>query len=310
MKHFLSITEISVNTLAQLVQNGINIIDGNWQDFQPLKRKIVGIYFRKPSTRTRTSFTAAAIHLGATPIFYGANDLQVITGESLSDTGKTLACYLNFLVMRTNQSVKEMRDMADQKDMAVINAMSKTEHPTQVIGDLITIKEAFGRLKDIHILYLGEGNNTAAALALAVSKTPGMRLSLVTPKGYGLADDILETVTRLAIQNNSNIEHHHSIDKLPKNVDVVYTTRWETMGEPHTEINWEAKFEPYRITSTLMREVSKSQDTIFLHDLPAMRNCEVVDKVIDGSQSLVFRQAHHKLTAAMSILTWCADLSI
>ena len=141
MRHLISVADLSTETLVQLVQNGINIIEGKWNGFRPLEEKIAGIYFRKPSTRTRSSFTVGAIHLGAVTIPYGPNDLQVVTGESFNDTGRALACYLDFLVIRTNESIQEMRDMAEQVNMAVINAMSATEHPTQVIADLITIKE-------------------------------------------------------------------------------------------------------------------------------------------------------------------------
>src|SRR5262249_55953386 len=150
-------------------------------------------------------------------------------------------------------------------------------------------------------LYLGEGNNTAASLALAVSLIPRMQLTLVTPAGYGLANDILETVQTLAKKYGATINQHHNVHDLPTNVDVVYTTRWQTMGEPKHDPNWKVRFEPYSVTSTLMKRVSKDSRTIFLHDLPAVRGDDVTDEVLDGDQSRAFRQSEHKLFGAMAV---------
>src|SRR5205085_2812958 len=134
-------------------------------------------------------------------------------------------------------------------------------------------------LDGLHVLYLGEGNNTAASLALAVAQTPGMSLTLVTPAGYGVDEDILETADQLACIHGAHIEHHHRIDRLPRNVDAVYTTRWQTMGVPKAESNWQAKFEPFRVTQALMDQVSKPEGTIFLHDSPAVRGGDVFELV-------------------------------
>jgi len=204
---------------------------------QPLKGKTAGIYFRGTSTRTRTAFTLGAMKLGAGTIAYGPNDLQICTGESLQDTARVLSNFLSFLVIRTNASIEEMRSLAASNKMSIINAMSDNEHPTQAIADLATIKEALGGLSGVHILYVGEGNNSAAALALAVAMTESMKLTLVTPEGYGLPEETLQTAAGFARRSGSQITQHHDVKALPGNVDVVYTTRWETMGvvkeDPH-----------------------------------------------------------------------------
>jgi len=283
------------------------IAAGGLNGRRPLEGKVVGIYFRKTSTRTRTSFTVGALKLGAGIITYGPNDLQIATGETIEDTARVLSVYLDALVIRTNESVAEMRTLAGQDRMAVVNAMSENEHPTQAIADMITIREAFGRLRDIHILYLGEGNNTTAALAHAVALLPHMRLTIVTPEGYGLPEDFISQVSGVAEQRGSVVEQHHGLDRLPRNVDVVYTTRWQTLGVPKAEQDWQVKFQPYSVTPELMAQVSKPAGTIFLHDLPAVRGAEVLDGVLDGPQSLAFRQAEHKLTGAMAVLSWCVS---
>jgi ornithine carbamoyltransferase len=267
----------------------------------------VGIYFSKTSTRTRTSFSIGALRLGAQTISYGPNDLQINTGETLEDTGRVLSQYLDMLVVRTNEPVADMAALAAQGKMSVVNAMSDAEHPTQAIADLAAIKERFGRLDGVHVLHLGEGNNTASAQMLAIAQIPGMKLTLVTPKGYGLPAAVLDQAHAIAARTGASVEEHHRMSHLPKHVDVVYTARWTTMGMPKLDPDWLTKFRPYAITPALMAAVSKpGGGTIFLHDLPANRGFEVMDEVLDGPQSLAFRLAYHKMTSAMSVLAYCA----
>ena len=306
MRHIVSLDDVGPQNLSWLVDQALEFSAGRGFADQPLKGKIAGIYFRGTSTRTRTAFSVGAIKLGAEIITYGPNDLQTNTGESIEDTARVLAGYLDLLVIRTNESVEEMRTLAMQNEMSIINAMSDNEHPTQAIADLVTIKEAFGRLHDIHILYIGEGNNSAAALALAVALTGNMKLTVVTPEGYGLPFKVLERADKLARVSGAVVEQHHDVKSLPAGVDVVYTTRWQTMGVPKSDPDWQKRFVPYRVTTDMMAAVSKSAGTIFLHDLPAIRGSEVVNEVLDGPQSLAFRQARHKLTSAMAVLKWCA----
>ncbi|HVF92660.1 MAG TPA: ornithine carbamoyltransferase [Blastocatellia bacterium] len=305
VRHFLSLSGLGPETLSYLVEQSLAIATGPEGKARPLEDKIAGIYFRCSSTRTCTAFTVGALRLGGKVIRYGPNDLQIVTGESVSDTGRVLSGYLDLLVVRTNGSIDEMEALAGQGRMAVINAMSENEHPTQAIADLATIREALGRLYDVHILYIGEGNNSAVALAFAVAQTPGMRLTVVTPEEYDLPRDALERARNLAKRHGAEVEQLHDLTRLPRGVDVVYTTRWCTMGAPKTDPNWREKFELYRVNAELMAEVSKPSGTIFLHDLPAMRGQEVTDEVLDGPQSLAFRQARHKLNSAMAILSWC-----
>lgn len=305
IRHVLSIAELGPDNLSHLINRSLEIAAGDINGQQPLKGKIVGIYFRGTSTRTRTAFTAGAVRLGAATIAYGPNDLQIVTGETVIDTARVLSGFLDALVIRTNDSIEEMKAMTTQDRMSIVNAMSENEHPTQAIADLTTLKEEFGRLDGIHVMYIGEGNNTATALALATALTPGMRLTVVTPENYGLPNALLEMAQALARQNGATVEEQHDVDKLPKNVDAVYATRWQTMGVPKKDPNWLEIFEPYKVTRNLMAEVSKPSGTIFMHDLPAVRGGDVTNEVLDGPQSRAFRQAFHKLTSAMSVLEWC-----
>lgn len=306
-RHFLTVTDLGQERLVGLVDDAVAIAAGAWAERRPLAGKFVGIYFSRTSTRTRTSFSIGALRLGAQTIAYGPHDLQINTGETLEDTGRVLSQYLDMLVVRTNEPVRDMAALAAQGKMSVVNAMSDAEHPTQAIADLAAIKERFGRLSGVHVLHLGEGNNTASAQMLAVAQIPGMQLTLVTPEGYGLPPAVLEKAQAIAARSGAKVEQHHHADRLPRGVDVVYTARWTTMGMPKADPDWLTRFRPYAITPALMAEVSRSDGgTIFLHDLPANRGDEVANEVLDGPQSLAFRLAYHKMTSAMAVLAYCA----
>lgn len=305
MKHLLSLRQLGPTQLMHLARRSAEFAAGQDGDRKPLAGKTVGIFFRRSSTRTRTAFTVGAQKLGAQTVVYGPQDLQLVTGETLEDTGRVLSGYLDALVVRTNDAVAEMEALARQNRMAVVNAMSTEEHPTQAVADLSTILEARGRLEGLHLLYLGEGNNSTSALAFALARIAGTRLTIVTPKGYGLPEELLDLARELGRDQGSTVEQHHNVTDLPRNVDAVYTTRWQTMGVPKADPEWRRHFLPYTVDARLLERVSKPEGTIFLHDLPAVRGDDVTDDVLDGSQSLAWRQAEHKMFSAMAILEWC-----
>jgi ornithine carbamoyltransferase len=307
-RHLLSLADLTRDELLQLIDDAVAIAGGLRQGWRPLAGRTVGIYFRKSSTRTRTAFTVGAMQLGAQVVSYGPADLQLVTGETLADTARVLANYLDLLVVRTNESLAEMRQLATQDRMGIVNALSDHEHPTQALADLATLHEAFGRLAGLHLLYLGEGNSTAVSLVHAVARLPEMRLTLVTPPGFGLPPALIEAARAAAggAAHLVNVEQHHDLARLPRGVDAVYTSRWLEMGVAKAAADWLVRFRPYAVTAELMAEVSKPAGTVFLHDLPAMRGQEVTDEVLDGPQSIAFRQAFHKMTSAMAVLAWCA----
>jgi ornithine carbamoyltransferase len=302
-RHLLSLAELEPEELFHLVDRGIamkSLAPGTL----PLRGRMVGIYFRKTSTRTRTSFTVGAAKLGADVIAYGPNDLQLATGETIQDTARVLSRFLDALVMRTAESLDEMRAFADQPRMAVINAMADVEHPTQAIADLCTMKEHFGGLEGLDVLYLGEGNNTATALSLALSQVPRARLTLLTPPGYGVPPEVMQMARERAGRTGAVIEERHTTDEPPRGVDVVYTTRWQTTGTTKPDPDWMRTFAPFSVTAELMAEVS-GPGTVFMHDLPAKRGEDVADEVLDGPRSIAWDQAEYKLYSAMSVLEWC-----
>jgi ornithine carbamoyltransferase len=273
-------------------------------DRRTLTGRQVGVYFRKSSTRTRTSFWSGATRLGADVITFGPDELQLTTGETVEDTARVLGQYLDALVVRTNGDVGEMRRLGSSPTLAVVNALSLDEHPTQAVADLATLTEEFGSLDGIHLLAVGEGNSSGAALALAAALTPGLRLTLLCPKGYEVPDATLALAAELSggAAQVTQVTHPDEVEGGP--VDAVYTSRWQTMGVSKADPDWLTAFEGFRIDSAFLDRFGGPR-TVFLHDLPAVRGQEVTDEVLDGARSRAWRQAHHKMTAAMAVLEWC-----
>lgn len=268
----------------------------------------VGLVFTAPSTRTRTSFWSAARTLGCDVLPMGAADLQLSTGETWTDTGAVLAEYLDVVVVRTNGPQHEMVELAAQVP-ATINALSYHEHPTQAVADLCAMRDHFGDTAQLRLAYLGEVNNTARALALLVATLPDMRLDVYSPDGSGFAADELASLN--AVRGVGAVRQFNAEPAKPDPVDVVYTTRWQSMGAPRPEADWRSRFAPFAVTKDLMKRFSGSTEAVFMHDLPAVRGQEAESDVLDGIGviSLVAKQVRHKASAAASALLWSMGTS-
>lgn len=302
VRHLISLDDLTDADLRHLVERGAAFSAGTASAGRPLDGLVTGIYFAKTSTRTRTAFSAGALRLGGSIVTYGPGDLQLNTGETSEDTGRVLSRMLDVLVARTAADPAEMRAWARQRGMAVINAMSADEHPTQALTDLTTLLRHFGRVEDLRVLYVGEGNNTAAALALALSRFPGVEFELRTPPGYGLAAPVLERAARQAARSGAALRELHTMDGLPGGFDVVYTTRWQTTGTSKPDPRWREVFAPFQVRAELWEGSPKA---VFMHDLPAHRGEEVTAEVLDGPMSIAFDQAENKMHSAMAVLEWC-----
>ncbi|MEU9327399.1 ornithine carbamoyltransferase [Streptomyces canus] len=302
VRHLISIDDLTDADLYALVERGAAFSAGTAGRPAPLAGDVVGVYFSKTSTRTRTAFSSGALRLGAQLVTYGPGDLQLNTGETSEDTGRVMSRMLDVLVARTAGDPAEMRAWAGQERMAVVNAMSADEHPTQALTDLTTLRGRFGRIEGLRVLYAGEGNNTASALALALTRFPGAELELRTPPGYGLAASFRERAAEQAVRYGSVFRERHDMADLPADVDVVYTTRWQTTGTSKPDPDWRAVFAPFQVTSALWEGSPKA---VFMHDLPAHRGDEVTAEVLDGPASIAFDQAENKMHSAMAVLEWC-----
>ncbi|MDT9701826.1 ornithine carbamoyltransferase [Streptomyces sp. P17] len=302
VRHLISIDDLDDTDLRSLVARGAAFSARAAGRPGPLAGDVVGIYFSKTSTRTRTAFSSGALRLGAQIIAYGPGDLQLNTGETSEDTGRVMSRMLDVLVARTAGDPAEMRAWAAQDRMAVVNAMSADEHPTQALTDLTTLQGQFGQIDGLRILYVGEGNNTASALALALTRFPGVEFELRTPPGYGLAPSFAARAAEQAARSGARFAERHDMAGLPADLDVVYTTRWQTTGTAKPDANWREIFAPFQVTRALWEASPKA---VFMHDLPAHRGEEVTAEVLDGPESIAFAQAENKMHSAMAVLEWC-----
>ncbi len=298
MPSLLTIEDLDDNDLRHLVARGAAFSAGAAAP-DALRDKVVGIYFRRTSTRTRTAFSAGALRLGGQIVSYGPNDLQENTGETVEDTAAVLSGMLDVLVARTAGSQAELESYAAQRRMAVVNAMSEDEHPTQALTDLTTLHRRFGGVDGLRVLYVGEGNNTATALTLALSRFTDTELHLRTPYGYGVDPRFLHTAEVSAKRGGAKVIERHDMRDLPA-VDVVYTTRWQTTGTSKPDPYWRTVFAPFQVDGRVLGDAPA-----FMHDLPAHRGEEVTAGVLDGDRSIAFAQAENKFHSARAVLEWC-----
>ena len=245
----------------------------------------VGLLFEKFSTRTRLSFEVAISKLGAYPVYINKTDTQLSRGESIEETAKMFSLYLDALVYRTSNQ-KNIEDFAEFSDIPVINALSDSEHPTQIISDIFTIKEMKPErdISDLKIVYIGDGNNIANSLSL-IADTLDLNLTVCTPKGY-------EPSSRTYCTSNP-------IEAI-QDADVVYTDVWTSMGDEGEEKKRMKDFEDFQINPALTKLSKK--DYIFMHCLPAHIGEEVTKEVIESPNSAVYSQAENKQYTAMAII--------
>ncbi|MGW7406428.1 ornithine carbamoyltransferase [Streptomyces sp. NPDC054833] len=294
-----SLADLEDKDLDQLVCRSRAFFTDRTGHDEPLRGKIAGILFTKTSTRTRTAFTTAALRLGGQVISYGPHDLQLETGESVEDTGRVFGRMLDLLVARTAGPVAQLKTLSRAGGIPVVNAMGQEEHPTQGICDLATMSLHFGALDGIKVLYVGEGNNSAVALAHGLAHYTGTELTLLTPPGYGVPEAELVRARARAAERGSSIRQVHALDEAPEAVDVVYTTRWQTTGTSKPNANWREEFRYLHIDAAFM---SRWPGAVLMHDLPAHRGDEISSEVLEGDRSLAWVQAEMKLTSAMAVL--------
>lgn len=298
-KSLLSIGDLSAVALERLVTRSVEIA-GNPRAIAPsLDGLVVATLFERTSTRTCTAFSVGALRLGAKLVAYGPDSLQLNTGESLPDTARVFGSMLDGVVMRSARPVAELRAMLAAGGPPLINAMAREEHPTQAVCDLATMRLHLGSVEGVSVLYVGEGNNTASALGLALARVPGARLTLWTPPGYGLDPDLLHRIEADAGHHGATVVQVEDADELPMTVDVVYTTRWQTTGTSKADPAWRQVFRPYHVDAAFLARWPEAR---FLHDLPAHRGDEVSDDVLDHPASLVWSQAQMKLFSAMAVM--------
>lgn len=294
-KDFLTLWDLSAEEIDMLLKRALDMKSGIDANKCPLIGKSIGLLFEKASTRTRVSFEVGIYQLGAHPIYLNPNEIQLGRGETIPDTARVLSRYLDAIVIRTFGH-DLLAEFAAHSSVPVINGLSDLHHPCQALGDLMTILEKKGRLKDIRIAYVGDGNNVANSLIEAAAVT-GMNLTIACPEGHEPDPEVLERVRAVA---NSEIIILREPKEAVGRADVVYTDVWVSMGQEKESKKRKERFKDYQINSKILACAKK--DAVVLHCLPAHRGEEITDEVMDGPQSAVFDQAENRLHAQKALL--------
>jgi ornithine carbamoyltransferase len=269
------------------------------EDFRnALAGKHIAMFFEKPSLRTRLTFEAGISGLGGAFSFVDQRHERLDARETLSDIAHNLERWVSGIVLRTfaHETVEGMAEFAC---VPVVNALSELEHPCQALADYFTLHERFGNLKNICLAYVGDGNNVMHSLLLTAALL-GSKIRIATPKGYGPDSQILTDAREIAKQTGAKIGIMTDPHKAVRNADAVYTDAWTSMGHEHETEERARIFPPYQVNDELI--AGAAPHGVFMHCLPAHRNEEVTDSVIDSVRSVVFDQAENRMHVQKAIL--------
>ena len=282
-KEFVELINYSTKLKKELKKSGNKPI---------LKNKTLTMIFQKPSTRTRVSFEIGMYQLGGYAINLSSNDMQLSRGESIEDTAKTLSRYTDCIMARVYEH-ELLEKLSKHASVPVINGLSDSFHPCQILADFMTIKEKKGKLKGLKIAWIGDGNNVCNSMIYGAALS-GIDMSIATPKGFAPNKTVVKESKK-----STNIELTTDPFIATKNADVVVT---DTHSSIHNSDPKRIKkfFPKYQVNSKLMSTAKKN--AIFMHCLPAKREQEVTSSVIDGSQSVVWDEAENRLHSQKALL--------
>jgi ornithine carbamoyltransferase len=259
-----------------------------------LPGRTLGMIFQKPSTRTRVSFEVGIYQLGGTGLYLSAGDLQLGRGETIKDTAVVLSRYLDAIMIRTFAQ-SDVEELAANASIPVINGLTDSAHPCQALADVMTIRERFGRLDGLKVVYLGDGNNVCASLMVACAKL-GMNFVAATPSGYRPDDEVV----RIARDAGGTVELTDDPRAAVEGADVLYTDVWTSMGQEDERQQRLQDLAGFGIDSELVKQAGES--AIVLHCLPAHYGEEITEDVLYGPQSAVWDEAENRLHAQKALL--------
>ena len=289
MTDFLGIADIDADRLARLVDSAARIKRDRLLHRTALAGRWIGLFFEKPSTRTRVSSEIAAVEMGAHPVVLGQDEVGLGSREAVRDVARVLDRYLDLLAMRVFDH-EALVEISRHADAPVVNLLSDLEHPCQAVADLQTIDEHRPVDRAV-VAYVGDGNNVCHSLLLGVVLLGG-EMRVVCPPGF-------EPEQRFLARGGKRVTVT-SDPAAVEGADVVYTDVWTSMGQEGEEEERAAAFAAYRVDGPMF--ATARPDAIFLHCLPAHRGQEVTDEVMDHPRSRVFDQAENRLHAMKAIL--------
>jgi ornithine carbamoyltransferase len=306
LKHYLSVTDLSVDETLKIFNLALRLkkqLKKTGKNKEILKNKTLAMIFEKPSLRTRLSFEIGMTQLGGHALYLGPLDIQMGKRESITDVSAVTSRMADIIMARTFAH-QTLIDFAVASQVPVINGLSELEHPCQALADFLTILEHKKKIKKLTLCFLGDGkNNVTHSLAL-MSAMMGANFTCASPKDYQMNKEIFFQAKKLAQKTGAKIMATADPKKAAKNVDVVITDTWISMGNEKEAKKRLKIFPPYQVNQKIMSLAKKN--AIFMHCLPAHRNKEVTDEVLDGSQSVVLDEAENRLHAQKALLVYLA----
>lgn len=297
LRHLQSLQDFSKEELLAFINRAIVLKKERLAgvNHRQLAGKTVGLIFEKPSTRTRVSFESAMYGLGGQVIFLSGRDTQLARSEPLKDMARVMARYVDGMVVRTfGQEV--VAELAEYSSVPVINALTDLHHPCQILSDIMTVVEKKGNIEDVKVAWIGDGNNMANSWIQAAGRI-GFELTLACPVGYDPDPEILSKAQQGA---SKPITVTRSPEEAVAAADVVNTDVWASMGQEDEQEERLAIFQPLQINTALM--ASAPADAIVLHCLPAHREEEITEEVLESDRCVAFDQAENKMHMHKAIL--------
>ncbi|EDP7852404.1 ornithine carbamoyltransferase [Campylobacter jejuni] len=296
MKHFLTLRDFSKEEILSLVNHASEL---KKEPKKLLQDKTLAMIFEKNSTRTRMAFELAITELGGKALFLSSNDLQLSRGEPVKDTARVVGAMVDFVMMRVNKH-ETLLEFARYSKAPVINALSELYHPTQVLGDLLTIKE-WNKMQNgiAKVAFIGDSNNMCNSWLIAAAIL-GFEFSIAIPKNYKISPEIWEFAMKQALISGAKISLSHDKFEALKDKDVVITDTWVSMGEENEKERKIKEFEGFMIDEKVMSVANK--DTILLHCLPAYRGYEVSEEIFEKHADVIFEEARNRLYVVKALL--------
>ncbi|EKS1213392.1 ornithine carbamoyltransferase [Campylobacter jejuni] len=296
MKHFLTLRDFSKEEILSLVNHASEL---KKEPKKLLQDKTLAMIFEKNSTRTRIAFELAITELGGKALFLSSNDLQLSRGEPVKDTARVIGAMVDFVMMRVNKH-ETLLEFARYSKAPVINALSELYHPTQVLGDLFTIKE-WNKMQNgiAKVAFIGDSNNMCNSWLIAAAIL-GFEISIAMPKNYKISPEIWEFAMKQALISGAKISLGHDKFEALKDKDVVITDTWVSMGEENEKERKIKEFEGFMIDEKAMSVANK--DAILLHCLPAYRGYEVSEEIFEKHADVIFEEARNRLYVVKALL--------
>ncbi|HEV2576366.1 MAG TPA: ornithine carbamoyltransferase [Acidobacteriaceae bacterium] len=296
-RDLVSMADLSPQELTAILELA-HAVKANPDDFRhALDAKQMILIFEKASLRTRLTFEAAMNTSGGNAIFYDQTKQPLGERESIPDVAHNLERWMQIIVLRTFAH-STITEMAANAKVPVINALSDLEHPCQAIADFMTLEEHFGAVDGLKFTYVGDGNNVCHSLMLAGALL-GSHVTIATPKGFEPKLDIIHKAIEIAETTGGSLTFTHDPVKAATGADAIYTDVCVSMGQEHDSARRGPIFIPFQVNDALMSHAQSG--AVFMHCLPAHRNAEVTDSVLDGPHSIVFDQAENRMHAQKAI---------